>query len=107
MHPLVKKRCSKEVSLRVRIGYEDGDAKFAPPIHVLAKVFSHEARTVAQEGVIYNYDTTIHIDYFEGFPEDVREIKRVIIDGVEYEVQGSSLVENPFTQKVTTLVLKI
>lgn len=107
MHPIIRSKCSQEVILRIRIGYEDGDIIYAPGVGVSAKIFYHEARTISEAGNVYTYSTSIHIPYFEEIPDDYRMIHSVAINGVEYQVKGISEVRNPFTQKITTLVLKI
>lgn len=107
MHPITRKRALRPIQLHSLDRYEDGDLILKDPISVLARIFHHESRSTAKEGVVFNYTTTIHVDTTSLVLEDILPILRVTIGEDEYSVQGSSLVENPMTQKITTLVLKL
>lgn len=107
MHPIIRNRCSQEVLLHIKVGYEDGDVILAPALGCLAKVFYHESRKIDLNGEVRTYNISVHINYVEELPDDYRVIHYVSIAGVQYLVKGVSEIRNPLTQKITTLVLKI
>lgn len=107
MHPIIKARAKQEFQIIFHIGYEDGDVLLSEPIDCRGKIFYHESRTSAKEGRVFDYSTSVHVgvDQLQGYATVAP--KRVIINNTEYEVQGTSYVLYPFTQKLKELVIKL
>lgn len=107
MHSIIKKRTTTQVQLFFLDKFIDGDPEFFEPVKVSVLIFQHEARTVSVQGIVKNYSTTIHVDIADVLAYVDSTPMRVAIKGIEYQINGSSLVYDPLTRKLTTWILKL